>query len=537
MKNFWQKTMKVISRIAQWRSKNRETREFSTLPARDMGIGIKTAINETTAPGVFQESQTESAQSDAQPRLGIGESRAAESCPYCNSKNFVKRGVRKNRHQSVQLYLCKNLPDCGRTFTAQDVKGKHFPLNVVIEAMSYYNLGFNLEESCAIVGKKFGRPAADIAHSVEGNSQKSRADFIPPTPATVSAWIEEYKDLCRYERLRPYAVKMCKPKDTVEVVTMAHRQLYRFRYHRPKTVLMLEEFKNRNLRRLKDYLDAVSSETPHQYFQDGERMSDVRSKFDTADMIVKSKSNYANRLAAFVLQTVSENKARHEAVQRFFLANDSVTVATEVPVYIRKEDIEHMENVLHFKVLGEGGLVFKGDKEKSPRRDRLNAEATSARGRQEEQLPRLLTGHIDLVQIRNGQVHILDYKPGAAKERPIEQLTWYALALSRLTGLRLFEFTCAWFDEKDYYQFFPLHVVKKLRVPLPKLKGRLTASPKSPRKRIVRFKDGTIAEVPRVSLPKVTIVPRVPNAPTGTAQRGKQPRHGDGVAPEKVAIV
>ena len=75
-----------------------------------------------------------------------------------------------------------------------------------------------------------------------------------------------------------------------------------------------------------------------------------------------------------------------------------------------------MQNVLKFKVLEEGGLRFKGDKE-----HRLNAQAISARGR-------LLTGHIDLVQIRNGQVYILDYKPGASKERPIEQLTWYALA-------------------------------------------------------------------------------------------------------------
>ncbi|MFY9462053.1 MAG: PD-(D/E)XK nuclease family protein [Candidatus Sungiibacteriota bacterium] len=399
--------------------------------------------------------------------FSIGTNRIAESCPYCFSKNFVKRGTRKNRHQIVQLYLCRN-PECAKTFTAQDVKGKHFPLNVVIEGMSYYNLGYTFEETCAILRQKFG---------------------VNPEPATLSSWVDEYKELCRYERLRPYAVKMYKPKDTVEVVTMAHRQLYRFRYHRAKTALMLEEFGNRNLRRLKEYLDAVSSETPHQYFQDGERMSEVRSKFDTADMIVKSKTNFANRLAAFVLQAVSENKARHEAVQRFFLANDSVTVATEVPVYIRKEDIEHMENVLNFKILGEGGLIFKGDKEKDSTGNRLNAKATSARGR-------LLTGHIDLVQIRNGQVHILDYKPGAAKERPIEQLTWYALALSRLTGLRLFEFTCAWFDEKDYYQFFPLHVVKKLQ----------PSKAKRPRKRIVRFRDGTAIEVPRKNVEKVTIV-------------------------------
>ena len=163
--------------------------------------------------------------------------------------------------------------------------------------MSYYNLGRTFEESCAILKKKFG---------------------VNPEPATLSAWVEEYKMLCRFERLRPYATKMYKPKDMVEVVSMAHRQLYRFRYHRAKTRLMLEEFGNRNLKRLKEYLDAVSSETPHQYFQEGGRMSDVRSKFDTADMIVKSKTNYANRLAAFVLQATPDNKARHEAVAAVF---------------------------------------------------------------------------------------------------------------------------------------------------------------------------------------------------------------------------
>ncbi|MBI2459578.1 MAG: PD-(D/E)XK nuclease family protein [Parcubacteria group bacterium] len=80
----------------------------------------------------------------------------------------------------------------------------------------------------------------------------------------------------------------------------------------------------------------------------------------------------------------------------------------------------------------------------------------------DDELPKLITGHIDLLQVRNGAIHILDYKgEGAAKARPIEQLTLYALALSRLTGLRLFHFKCAWFDENDYFEFFPLHVVYK----------------------------------------------------------------------------
>lgn len=457
------KLLKFISRMVMGKPKTEESREILVSEGRDMASQC-----------LDVERPVEGGSPEPSDTSLIGESRAAEACPYCASKNFVKRGMRKNRYQSVQLYLCRN-PECGRTFTAQDVKGKHFPLNIVIEGMSYYNLGFTFEETCIILRKKFG---------------------VNPGPATLSAWVEEYKGLCRYERLRPYATKMYKPRDTVEVVTMAHRQLYRFRYHRAKTALMLEEFGNRNLRRLKDYLDAVSSETPHQYFAEGERMSEVRSKFDTADMIVKSKTNYANRLAAFVLQAVADNKARHEAVQRFFLANDSVTVATEVPVYIRREDIEHMENALGFviseyhetKGRGPGADIASMNRPVGPIRLKGQKEPVS--------FPKLLTGHIDLVQIRNGQVHILDYKPGAAKERPIEQLTWYALALSRLTGLRLFEFTCAWFDEKDYYQFFPLHVVKKLR----------PSKAKRPRRRFVQFKDGTRAEIPRRAAAKAVIV-------------------------------
>ena len=379
----------------------------------------------------------------------IRESRAADVCPYCLSTDFVKRGLRKNKNQTVQLYLCRNF-GCGRTFTAQDIKGKHFPLHIIIESMSYYNLGFSLEQTCGIIKKKFG---------------------VAPEAATLSDWLNEYKSLCRYERLRPYAIKMCPPKDTIEVVTMAHRQLYRFRYHRPKTILMLEEFKNHNLAPLKEYLDNISSETPHQYFQDGERMSEIRSKFDKADMVVRSKTNFANRLADFVLQSVPENKQRHEELQRFMIANDSCTVATEVPVYIRREDIEHMENVLKFKILEEGDLIeIKGDKNL-------------------RKMPKLLTGHIDFIQIRNGQVHLLDYKPNASKEKPIEQLTWYALAMSRLTGLRIFNFVCAWFDEKDYYQFYPLHVVKKIA---------------DNKKRKIYYKSGEVVVVPKENILTIT---------------------------------
>ncbi|MDO8555338.1 MAG: PD-(D/E)XK nuclease family protein [bacterium] len=178
-------------------------------------------------------------------------------------------------------------------------------------------------------------------------------------------------------------------------------------------------------------------------------------------MIVRAKVNYATQLAGLVFKGVEENKQRHEALQRFFIANDSVTVATEVPVYIRKEDLEHMQTQLGFKLFKKEETQ-KRSKEKISAGDENSKEKTmSELGR--EELPRLITGHIDFLQIRNGAIHILDYKSNAAKEHPIEQLTLYALALSRLTGLRVFHFKCAWFDEKDYFEFFPLHAVYKPR--------------------------------------------------------------------------
>ena len=50
-----------------------------------------------------------------------------------------------------------------------------------------------------------------------------------------------------------------------------------------------------------------------------------------------------------------------------------------------------------------------------------------------------------------------------AQTGPVEQLTLYALALSRATGIRLFDFKCAWFNEETYCEFFPLRVVHKLK--------------------------------------------------------------------------
>lgn len=387
--------------------------------------------------------------------IGAGASVLSQACPYCASKNFVKRGTRQKKGGKTQLYICS---DCRRTFTPSWTKGRQHGWSTVLEAISYYNLGFSLEQTCQIMKEKFQ---------------------VEVQPSTIATWVEDNKEICSYHRMRAFAVKHFSPYEVTETCTLAHRQLYRFRYHHAKIKYIMEDdFKHYKFYPLKEFLDNVSAETPHQYFQEGLRASEAPLKFSKTEMIVRSKENYATKLTELVFKGVSENKQRHEALQRFLIANDSVTVATEVPVYIRREDLAHMQTQLGFQLyqkaehsaadveLPSGSQSRMGQEENvgsndAKRQGQSRHEDAELRPMSAEELPKLITGHIDFLQIRNGSVHILDYKGCAAKERPIEQLTLYALALSRLTGLRLFYFKCAWFDEKDYFEFFPLHVVYK----------------------------------------------------------------------------
>ena len=73
-----------------------------------------------------------------------------------------------------------------------------------------------------------------------------------------------------------------------------------------------------------------------------------------------------------------------------------------------------------------------------------------------------VSGHIDILQIRQGKIFILDLKPGAFKEneeKVTSQLYLYALGLSFRTKIPLSMFRCAWFDENDYYEFSPANAL------------------------------------------------------------------------------
>jgi ATP-dependent exoDNAse (exonuclease V) beta subunit len=319
----------------------------------------------------------------------------------------VKRGRRVKKHETVQLYLCKT---CEKTFTPQIVKHKHYPLGMILDAVSLYNLGYTRNETCQLIKEKYGP-------SVK--------------PSTLTKWIEELAPLCRYARFRDLAQELYSPYEIIKSITLNHQQVYQYRYHQAKLDILFEQkdFSQEKFQDLKIFLTLIEKYCPHDYFQSGSRSSKAGAGFDLEKVIIKQKQNHATRLAQLVLQAVGHNRLRHEALQQFMLANDSVTVAIEVPIFLTPQDIKHLTKKLRFHI---------------------PLKPTE-----------ILTGHIDILQIRNGLVHILDYKPNAKREKPYSQLTSYALALSRLTGLKLMDFKCAWFDEHHYYEFFPLHIVHK----------------------------------------------------------------------------
>jgi ATP-dependent exoDNAse (exonuclease V) beta subunit len=153
-----------------------------------------------------------------------------------------------------------------------------------------------------------------------------------------------------------------------------------------------------------------------------------KSRFEILPLTRMEKQNLANDLAALGLLLARKTRDRHPSIQDFMLANDSSTVACEVPVYLTSDEIAYYKSKGFFITLPES---------KKP-----------------------ITGHIDVVQARNGFVHLLDYKPKAREIDPVNQLVVYALAFASRTRLPVKVFKCAWFDEKDYFEFFPLQAVK-----------------------------------------------------------------------------
>jgi hypothetical protein len=312
----------------------------------------------------------------------------------------IKKGTRKTRHEQRQRWGCNR---CGYTFTNLVTKHFPYPVKVIMEAICRYNLGYSARETVRYLTRRF---------------------HITVPEKTFRLWYTAHKPICTYHTLRGAIAHHFEPDGLLEKHYLQHRQVYLYTLHHGKLEHLFSFRYHRAYAPIRNYLvtDVLSQDFPHELFTREER--DRSSQYPVIlQAAVTRKDNYATKLAGLALQIAPSNIKRHETLQRFMLLNDSATIAVEVPIYLTPEDFAYFRS---------RGFTFPFGN--NP-----------------------ITGHIDFLQLRSGFLHILDYKPNAAKEKhAVTQLTIYALALSRRTGLPVKAFKCAWFDERDYFEFFPL---------------------------------------------------------------------------------
>ncbi|MGV8150432.1 MAG: PD-(D/E)XK nuclease family protein [Candidatus Woesearchaeota archaeon] len=173
---------------------------------------------------------------------------------------------------------------------------------------------------------------------------------------------------------------------------------------------------------LKNYLVDVRDNCPDEYFQKGPRGSGLKFNLDLD--IRHVKGHEVSELARLGLAD-PKFKTAHSNVQMFMLQNDNNTISIEVPIWLLDKELPSYMQLF---------------------------DSTDP-----------LTGHIDALRIEDDKVWIWDYKPNARKEKfASTQTNFYALMLSKRTGVPLEKFRCGYFDDEDAYVFRPVAIKYKI---------------------------------------------------------------------------
>jgi predicted RNA-binding Zn-ribbon protein involved in translation (DUF1610 family) len=108
------------------------------------------------------------------PRIGssLYTAKHPGRCPNCGSTNLSRKGSRRKKFETVQRWQCNS---CGRGFTPAppELRAKTYPLRVILDGVTLYNLGYTLAEpgppfrGKACTAARMGR--ADLASRCLGN--------------------------------------------------------------------------------------------------------------------------------------------------------------------------------------------------------------------------------------------------------------------------------------------------------------------------------------------------------------------------------
>ncbi len=191
------------------------------------------------------------------------------------------------------------------------------------------------------------------------------------------------------------------PQNLLTLHRLDHLQVYPFTYHNLKLNLA-----SRSLPQLRRYINYIERALPHELFMEGPRASSTRIQ---TDFKIIKRNNIAPELCRLALATRKTNESPHNAVENFFLINDSTTICKELPVFLKEGETHHIKTHL--------------------------------------------TGHIDLIQVRFGKLYILDYKPNLKKpENYASQLYFYKEAVHKRTRIPMNKIIPAVFNSYVYYE-------------------------------------------------------------------------------------
>jgi len=266
------------------------------------------------------------------PSLGPTIQTRPDCCPICDGRQIIKRGVRKNSLRQLQIYWCK---DCGRyLIPLAGLKGVKYPPRLIARTLCLYNLGCSQQEAAYRIASE---------HRIT----------VPRR--TISHWTAGYRSITTFHRLRDAAVLQF-GQAMVRERTLDHQQEYQFKVHVAKLALTANTVPQGVSAKVERYLFSVFEDFPDYLFQQHgasdlgrapldtpsdspTAMRSSKSCFETLPFARIAKQNLANDLAALGLLLARKSKDRHSSVQDFMLANDSCTIACEVPVYLTAAEI------------------------------------------------------------------------------------------------------------------------------------------------------------------------------------------------------
>jgi len=226
-----------------------------------------------------------------------------------------------------------------------------------------------------------------------------------PPERTLYSWIKRYSTLFTFTPMRKHYT--IDPATILTSHRFYHQQLYLFQYHPLKLNIA-----SKTLPQLRRYITWVEHHLPHTMFTQGPRMSQIQTKAMT---IPQQKTNILPKITQYAFSMPHQPRHAHDLIESFMLINDATTVCAELPVFLNPEEINH----------------------------HLIQPITSP-----------LTGHIDLLQVRNNNLYILDYKPNLNHpERFQDQLLLYKQAVHKRTNIPLNKLVPAVFNRYSYYEF------------------------------------------------------------------------------------